>query len=449
MKQNSLIRFGWALGVILLAGCSAVTEARRVQQAEALPPGERTIKAAEIGLTRDSVLTLKMATDIALKYNPSVVQSGERLASAKSQLTGKKGGYYPQVAVSVGTGKSASESSDSTSYSSGISLSQYVYDFDKTDSQVRMYYHDALAAEYDLMQARKNIIYSVNESYYNVLRQISAARLAEETVRQNEKYLEQAKAFFEVGTKIKYDITKAEVNLGNAQLSLINARNALFVNRQVLNNVLGLSENPEYQLEESPINIADADSGLGQTEQLFQTAKGNNPEIKAQESRVQSASAGVDNAVAALWPSLSLSGSYGYSGSDFPLNWARNISAALSMDLFKGGQKMEAIKIATANLKSARTSMSALEQRIFLDITRARTQMLDASQKLEVNKKILQQAEENLNFIEQRYRTGKASAIELTDAQVSLTKARENIIQARFDYLIARAALEKIVGGYK
>ena len=118
------------------------------------------------------------------------------------------------------------------------------------------------------------------------------------------------------------------------------------------------------------------------------------------------------------------------------------------MDLFKGGQKTESIRIATANLKSARTSLSSMEQRVFLDITRARTQMLDASQKLDVNKKILQQAEENLNFIEQRYRIGKASAIELTDAQVSLTKAQENIIQSQFDYLIARAALEKIVSGY-
>ena len=447
MKHNNLMKLGWVLGAILLAGCSAVSEARKVQKPESLPPGERTVKAAEIGLTKDSVLSLKQATEIALKYNPTVVQSGERLASAQSQLAGKKGGYYPQVSASVSTSKSANKSANSNSYSTGLSLSQYLYDFDKTDSQVRIYFYDALAAEYDLAQARKNIIYSVNESYYNVLRQISAARLAEETVRQNEKYLEQAKAFFEVGTKIKYDITKAEVNLGNAQLSLISARNALFVNRQVLNNVLGLSENPEYQLEESPINIADADSGLGQTEKLFILAKANNFEIKAQESRVKSSSASVDNAIAGLWPSLSLSGSYGFSGSDFPLNWARSISAALSLDLFKGGQKMEAIKSATAGLKSARTSLSSMEQRVFLDITRARTQMLDASQKLEVNKKILQQAEENLNFIEQRYRTGKASAIELTDAQVSLTKARENIIQAQFDYLIARAALEKIVSG--
>ena len=459
MKQNQLLKFSCILGAgLLMAGCAAVTEARQVQKAEALPPGQRTIKATEIGLTKEITLTLKAAIDIALKYNPTVVQSGERLASAQSQLDSKKGSYYPQVSASVGAGKSAGESSNSSSYSSGISLSQYVYDFDKTDSQVRVYFYDALASEYDLMQARKNIIYSVNEAYYNVLRQISAVRLAEETVRQNEKYLEQAKAFFEVGTKIKYDITKAEVNLGNAQLSLINARNTLFVNRQILNNVLGLSENPEYRLEESPFVTAGVEAGLAPTEQrfgteltevLFLAARANNSEIKAQETRVKSAGAGVDNAIAALWPSLSLSGSYGYSGSDFPLNWARTISAALSMDLFKGGQKMESIKIATANLKSARTSLSSLEQRVFLDITRAKTQMLDASQKLEVNKKILQQAEENLNFIEQRYRTGKASAIELTDAQVSLTNARENIIQSRFNYLIAQAALEKIVGGNK
>ncbi|MBI5778313.1 MAG: TolC family protein [Planctomycetes bacterium] len=450
MNQNYPIKFIWLLCAgLLLAGCSTVTEARRVQQAEALPPGQRTVKASEIGLTRDTVLTLDKTVGIALQYNPAVAQSRERLASAQSQLAGKKGGYYPQVSGSISSQKSTNDTLNSNSYSTGLSLSQYVYDFDKTDSQVRLYYHDALAAEYDLAQARNSVIYSVKEAYYNVLRQVSAVRLAEETVRQNEKYLEQARTFFEVGTKIRYDITKAEVNLGNAQLSLINARNALFVNRQILNNVLGLAENPEYRLDESPVAISGAGTPAEPTETLFQTATANNPELKAQHSRVESAGAGVDNAVAALWPSLSLSASYSFSGNSFPLDWTRAVTALLAMDLFKSGQKMESIKSATANLKSARTALSSLEQRIFLDITRAKTQMLDATQKLEVNRKILQQAEENLNFIEQRYRTGKASAIELTDAQVSLTKARENIIQAQFDYLIASSALEKIVGGYK
>ncbi|MEW6025775.1 MAG: TolC family protein [Planctomycetota bacterium] len=431
--------------MLFVAGCSAVTEARKAQDATILLPGERTVKASEAGLTKDTTLSLKTAIDIAIKYNPSAAQSRERLVSAKSQLESKQGSYYPQISASASASRSATDSSNTSSNSTGLSLSQYVYDFGKTGSLVRAYYYDALAAEYDLTQTGNSIAYSVKEAYYNVLRQISAVRLAEETVRQNEKYLEQARAFFEAGTKIKYDITKAEVNLGNAQLGLINARNALFVNRQTLNNVLGLAENPEYKLEETPFDISVADATTEATETLFQKAKANNPEIKAQESRVESASASVDNAVAALWPSLSLSASYNFSGSDFPLDWTRTVTALLTMDLFKGGQKMETIRSAAANLKSTRASLSSLEQRLFLDITRARTQMLDASQKLEVNRKILQQAEENLDFIEQRYRTGKASAIELTDAQVSLTKARENIIQAQFDYLIARSALEKIV----
>ena len=223
-QHRLLISRGVALvsGLILLAGCAAVSEARKVQKAETLPPGERTVSARELGIDKSTVLSLKTAAEMALKYNPTVVQAGERLVSAQSQLASKKGSYYPQVSASVGTSRSASESSNSSSYSSGLSVSQYLYDFDKTDSQVRIYYYDALAAEYDLAQARKNITYSVNEAYYNVLRQISAVRLAEETVRQNEKYLEQAKAFFEVGTKIKYDITKAEVNLGNAQRRIRN-----------------------------------------------------------------------------------------------------------------------------------------------------------------------------------------------------------------------------------
>lgn len=454
MKQRLFVFLGWGLAGagLALAGCSEVKEARRVQGLELLPPGQRIIRTSEAGLGRDSELTLERAVEIGLKYNPSAVQAMERLESVSAQLEQARSGSYPQVSVSAGTRAGTTESSNggdsnSTSYSGGLSVSQLLYDFDRTPASIRRAYQERLAAEYDLKAVRNSISFSITEAYYNVIRQESAVRLSEETMRQNEKYLEQARSFFEVGTKIKYDITKAEVNLGNAQLGLISTRNALFVSRQVLNNAMGLVEDQGYRLVSEAAEVPASGYIGAPAEELLQLAKARNPEIKAQESRVQSANASVDGAVASLWPSLSLTGAYSFSGSDFPLNWARSISAALSMDLFKGGQKTEAIRSATSGLKSARTALVSLEQRIFLDITRARTGMLDASQKLEVNRKILQQAEENLNFIEQRYRIGKASAIELTDAQVSLTTARENIIQARFNYLIARAALDKIVSG--
>jgi outer membrane protein TolC len=108
MKQNFSLKFACALGaILLLAGCSAVSEARKAQDATTLPPGERTVKASEIGLTKDTALSLKAAIDIALKYNPSVAQSRERLVSAKSQLESKQGSYYPQISASASTSRNA------------------------------------------------------------------------------------------------------------------------------------------------------------------------------------------------------------------------------------------------------------------------------------------------------------------------------------------------------
>ncbi|MFH1231803.1 MAG: TolC family protein [Planctomycetota bacterium] len=441
--------------VFLVAGCSTVSEARKVQKVEVLPPGERTVKAAEIGLNKDTVLTIDKALEITLKYNPTVIQAQERLKSAQAQLKQAKSNYYPQASASSSYGKRTNNSvagqessKTSDSYSENLSASQLIYDFDKTPSAVRKAYYDAQASEYDLITAKSNLGFSVKETYYNVLRQESAVRLAEESLRQNEKYLEQAKGFFEVGTKIRYDITKAEVNVGNAQLSLISAKNALYLSRQTLNNVLGLAEDPSYQIEKFSGNITQTGISAVEIDKLLNLAKENNPEFKAQETRVKSASAGVDNAVASLWPSLSLSGSYSFGGSEFPLTWNRALSALLSFDIFNGGQKTAAIKSAVANLKSARASLSSLEQRLYLDISRAQNQMHDASEKLVVNNLILQQAQENLVLVEERYRIGKASSVELTDARITFTKLQENNIQSQFDYLIAKAALEKIVSGY-
>ncbi|MDI6732542.1 MAG: TolC family protein [Planctomycetota bacterium] len=447
------VRLWWicVLLIILSCGCSTVSEARRIQKEEMLSSAWGGVKSSEIGLSNGSVLPLQRSIEIALQYNPTLIQSKERLNSAEAILTKTEGNYYPQVNSSgsyrkrtTNTSSTNTSSKTSGSYSADLSINQQLYDFGKTPALVRKAYYDYQSAEYDLRQAENNLVFSVKENYHNVQKQTSVVRLSEETVKQYEKYLEQARAFFEVGTRIKYDITKAEVNLGNAQLNLINARNALSLSRQILLNTLGFSDTIDYQLEDLSLDIKETGVPAYEIEALFQLAKDNNPELKSQQARVQSSSAEIDYVIASLLPSLSLAGILSFSGSDFPLVWNRTLSSILNLDIFKGGQKENEIRSAVANLRSARASSIALEQRLYLDIARAKNQMVDAAQKLAINNKILQQAQENLNLIEERYRIGKASAVELTDAQVSLSKGWVDQIQAQFDYRSALALIEKV-----
>ena len=443
MKKYFLICL---IGILSLTACRTVKEARQVQREVNLPPGQRTIKADEIGLNKDTVLTLDQAIEIGLKYNPSIVQAQEQLNTAKSGLKTARSAYYPQVKAgdtySIGSSKKAPDADGTNKIE--ISLSQLVFDFGKTSASVRKAYFDALAAEYSLASSQTGLIASIKKAYYGVAQQEMAIRLAEETLQQSEKYLEQAKVRVEVGKGIKYDITSAEVGVGNARLALISARNDLFANRQVLNNVLGLAEEPNYRIDNLSLSLTPTDISSSSISQLVDLAKANNPDLKAQEARVKSASSGIDTAIVALYPFL-IAGSYDFTGSKFPLDWTRALSASLNIDIFTGGKKEEAIKSAVANLKSARSALSSLEQKLYLNVSNALNQMQNAYQQLAVNNLVLQQAQENLALIEERYRLGSASSVELTQAQGLLTVSKKGLITSQFSYLNAKAELDKLV----
>lgn len=436
------------LCVVLGAGCAAVREARLAQQADRAPAGERTVRAAELGLSSNRVLSLEEAVGIALSNHPAVTQARQGLAAAVAEVAQARAAYRPGVTASAGyrratANSQASRGSSDTSgsYNFGLGLDLLIYDFGKTPAAVRQACLSAVAAEENLRTVRNDTAYAVRTAFFDRLRAAELLQVSEEAVRQYREHLAQVKAFAEVGRRIRYDVTKAEVDLGNAQLDLIVARNSLTAACAALNRALGLAEEPGYRLRESPFaEIA------GDVASLMSLARQRHPELRALHAREQVASAAVDAAIADLYPSLNLGGEYALTGSSLPLVW--NLSAALksALSLFDGGRKTAAIEQAAARLRAARAQVADREQQIYLDLTRALTGLSGARQRVELTALIVRQAGESLNLAGERYRLGQASSVELTDAQVALTRAHADQVKAHFDYQGALAQIQHAIG---
>lgn len=154
-------------------------------------------------------------------------------------------GYSRYSPVSRTTSRSFDE------YTSSATLKQNIYDFGKTATQVDIQRLNLNSSRSDLENAAEQLIINVKQAYYGLLQAKKNRDVAMETVRQFEQHLEQARGFYEVGTKPKFDVTKAEVDLSNAKLNLIKAENALRIAKVNLNNALGLPEAPEYEIEDN------------------------------------------------------------------------------------------------------------------------------------------------------------------------------------------------------
>jgi len=407
---------------------------------------------AEDIIKKGESLNLDRCIEIALKRQPVIIAAMSTANANQSKIGEAKANYYPQIdwissasRTSVGTRSSYGFETRSVifnSYSSGVTLNQNIFDFGKTASQVkiqRLNYDSSLS---DLENLSEQIILNVKQTYYGVLQAKRNRDVSLEAVTQFQQHLEQAKGFYEVGSKPKFDVTKAEVDLSNAKLNLIKAENAVRIAVANLNNTMGVPDAPEYEVEDNlsfkkyEITFADAVSKAYQ----------NRPDLKSIIVKRQAAESSVGLAKKGYYPVLTGTAGYDYAGNTFPLQKGWNIEATFSFPVFSGFLTKYQVEEAKANLNALSANEESLRQTVFLEIQQAYLNLKDAEERIPTAELTVKQAEENFEIANGRYAAGVGNPIEVTDAEVALNNAKTSYIQALYDYMVAWASLEKAMG---
>jgi outer membrane protein len=418
---------------------------------------------AEESIKKGEKLNLERCIEIALKMQPNVIAATSTVNVNESRVGQAKANYYPQVnwsssytrisPATVGSGSSSSSgnisgtsfrtTSDSfDEYFTGFNLSQMIYDFGKTPTQVKIQNLNLDSSRSDLKNTIDQTILAVKQAYYGVVQAKYNVLVAEDTVKQTTQHLEQAKGFYEVGTKPKFDMTKAEVDLSNAKLNLIRNTNAFRISLVTLNNVMGIPNAPEYSIDET-MSFSKYEMTL---EDALAKAYENRPDLKSIVSKRQATESSVDLAKTGYYPVLSGSAAYSWSGEQFPIEHGWDVGAALSFPIFSGFLTKYQVQEAKANLNVIKANEESLKQTIFLEVQAAYLTLRAAEDAIPTAKLGVEQAQENLDIANGRYAAGVGNPIEVTDAEVGLANARTSNIQALYVDKVAQASLEKAMG---
>jgi len=402
-------------------------------------------------------LTLDQCTAIALKYHPSLQASQATVEASKARVEQALSAYYPQVNFNSSYNTSTSNFTAVGGqvrgaghswtfidiYSSGLYLNQNIYDFGRTSSTVKVNRENVKASEEDLAVRKQTVVLNVKQAYFGVLQTLRLIHVAEETVSQMKQHLGRAQGFYQAGTRPKIDVTKAEVDLANAELGLIRAKNNYQVARVNLNNAMGLRESLTFAIEDSldfkPVEI--------RLEEILELSYAQRPEILQLKARQRSQEANVKLAQASYYPTLSGTASYLYRGPEpNDLYWDWTIGATLSIPLFSGFSSPNQVAEARANLRNLQAQQEDLKLNIRLEAEQAFLGLKEADERIRVAEKAVAQAKENFDLATGRYQVGVGSPLEVTDAEVALANARANHIQALYDYKVAEARIEKAMG---
>jgi outer membrane protein TolC len=272
--------------------------------------------------------------------------------------------------------------------------------------------------------------------------------LGEQSVRMSKTHLDRVNALFKVGMSTRADILRSEVQAAQAEIGLTKARQGLEIARNHFNNTLGRDLDAPVDLVE--MEYGSEDVPVHDYKGLLKIAYQDRPDWKQYVLARKVSEDEIGLASSGLWPKISLVGNYDVSSTKYAAytsdtkTWTALLSG--SWNIFDGTSTWYKIREARAKLEAQKANEISVKRAIALEVKDASFALKSALENLAGTRKAQELAKENFEIAELRYDSGVGTNLEVIDAQVALTQARTDYLQAQHDFLIAKARVNKIVG---
>lgn len=441
---------------VLFFAIAACNSAARAQQSAVTQASAAQAPAASAqpvaGQPQD--LTLQDAERIALQNHPRIQSATALAAAAKAQVTEARSAYYP-TAFGSATGVDAENNSRITAgglnnpiiyerYANGLTVNQLIADFGRTHELVKSSTLRSQAQQENVVTARADVFLAVDEAYYGLLRGQAVLTVAQETVKQRQLVSDQVTALQKNQLRSGLDVSFANVNLGQAQLLLVQAQNDVDAAQAQLSAALGYGDQRAFHLQEQPLPAAPPTDFAP----LLQQAIANRPELVGLRLDAASAHA-YATAERDLWlPTLSAAGTAGLTPFGATQLAPRYAAAGFNLNIpifnghLFGALRTEANQRAQAEDQNVR----AAQDNVVRDVRTAWLNVNSAYQRLALTNQLLDQANQSVNLAQSRYTLGLSSMIELSQAQLNQTQAQIAQASAKYDYQAQISALDYQIG---
>ena len=399
-----------------------------------------------LALATGSTLTIDQALVLA-RQNPQIAQAEGGVVQAQGQVGVARSGFLPSASASVslyGTTLNPGPQPRDTFYplfGSTITVSQTLWDFGRTLGAYQAARDVERSARLDVENTWQQVELNVRTAYYTVLATQALVNVAQQTVDSNQKKLDLARGLFDVGQRPRFDVTKAEVDLENSRISLLQATNGVVLSRIALTQAVGRDVKdatlvfPELPPAEQPDVSA-----------LLQTAMENRPDLKSVDLQILAAGETLDSIRSAWLPVLGATGTVRWNGTDAPFvsNWTAG--ATLTWPFLNGGAVLGRAESQTGVIAQIKAGRDLLLLQIRSDVEQAVATLGESRARRAVAKTLVVQAKESLDLAGGRYQAGLGTIIELSDAQTSYSNAQAQEVKAVFDLATAWAQLKKATG---
>jgi outer membrane protein TolC len=302
----------------------------------------------------------------------------------------------------------------------------------------------------DLYQAKQvETVTKVRKAYYGALLAREALEMMRSSLRNAEDNFRNVQLMRKQGIVSEYDELRATVGVDNLRPAVLQSENNLNLALDALRNTIGVI-NEDISLTDSLAFATVDDTLLEHAEGLVIES---NPNLNAVGRQIELNGAIVNAERSSYLPTIAAFGSYSYQGIRNDFNFSTNdfykssqVGLSFSLNLFQGMQTYARVEQAQLEERKSEEQRVNLERTLKMGVHSVVGNLKQARKRVEAQQRTVETAERGYKIVTTRFLANAATQLEVNDAQLALTQAKVNRIQAIYDYLVASADLDQLLG---
>jgi len=409
--------------------------------------------------TTATSLTLAEAIRLAQQNSPATVQARGTIQTSSASVKQAYSAFLPSFNVSAGTSHQSGDRFDTqgnlvpfignpTSYSTGLNANLQLFDGGRRFFDIRKNKADVNAAEASEVTQMYQVGLQVKVQYYNILAARESQGAAQAQIDQATQELNASSLRLRAGAATTSDSLRSVIQLGNARLAFLSAQNNLSLANATLTRLVA-SPRPVTATLSDTLDQSLVIPSLTELEPLVQKA----PLVQQADAELKSAEAAARSTKTAFLPTVNMNFSRGGSGLDpafgigdkrYAYNQSLNFS--LSFPLFNNlNREMSALRASVAE-DNAEVTLRDARLQAHETLVQTLGQMTTAREQVNIQTVSVAAGIEDLRVQQKRYELGASTFLDVLTSQTQLDQARTALIRARFDYRVAKAQLEALIG---
>ena len=291
----------------------------------------------------------------------------------------------------------------------------------------------------------------LKQTYIQVLVLNERIKLQKESLVRNEKALQDARSLLAQGRALRVDTLRAYTSVKNLEPELLKLSYSIDVGKQQLKTLTGIE--PSQEIEISDSLILPAVQGQLTENEVYAEAKQHRPDLQVLDMQQQLGDQQIKLANAATKPVVSATGQYllqsqtnrfDYFNAYYPSTTF--VGVQLAVPIFSGFSNKAKIRQAKIEKKQSVIRSENASEQLRSEVKQVVANLHETAARIQTQAKVKETALLSYDMTQYRYTKGVASRLELTDAELALTAAQSNYLEAVYDYLSARIALDLITG---